>query len=124
MNRNKKNSTFEVGMELYGKDKEYERFANIYEIIIKEIKDDKVTYDQKSMCPDLSGHCELDVVNHKFLIDKSILLMYNECEQKVWKDKTTTLSQMQTGTFNNIELYGPYDIPPDFDLINGLINQN
>lgn len=118
--RKDKYTTFEVGMVLYGVDKEYERFANIYEIIIKEINDDIITYDRESMGPEICpGHIVFDAKRNSYVIDS----MYKEFKRKVWKDEKTTLSQLQKGTFNNIELYGPCVIPPDFDLINDLINQ-
>ena len=93
----KKNSNFKVGMVFYGIDKDDDRFANIYAITIKGIEGDKVKYDRKAIgYRDMKG----------FMFDEKTILLYDkEDDRNVWKDETTTLSQMEKGVFRNVELF-------------------
>ncbi len=85
-----------VGNVFLGMDKEYDSLMNIYEIIIKEIKDDKVEYDRKLIgFKDLNG-----IINNK----KTTRIYIDESKKKVWKGEKTTITQMEKGVFHNVVL--------------------
>lgn len=92
----KKNSNFKVGMVFYGTDKEYDQFAKIYVITVKEINGEKVKYEQKTIgFRDMNG----------FMFDEKTILMYDKEKDRKVLEGETTLSQMEKGVFRNVELF-------------------